>query len=70
MPEGIIFDHEKNSPFSSLDEEVEYDGSQYNDKKKVDCICPKCGRKHVMSFHWSGRGTPRKYCPPCKGGHR
>ena len=37
------------------------------DKMKVECICPKCGKKHVMNFHWIGRGTPRKFCPPCKG---
>jgi hypothetical protein len=37
------------------------------DKMKVECICPKCGNKHMMNFHWIGRGTPRKFCPPCKG---
>jgi hypothetical protein len=36
---------------------------------KVECLCPKCGRKHVMTFHWIGRGTPRKYCPSCKGSY-
>jgi hypothetical protein len=39
---------------------------EYNDKMKVECICPKCGQKHIMTFHWIGRGTPRKYCPVCK----
>lgn len=39
------------------------------DKMKVECICPKCGKKHMMNFHWIGRGTPRKFCPPCKGSH-
>lgn len=38
----------------------------YNDKMKVECICPKCGQRHTMTFHWIGRGTPRKYCPLCK----
>lgn len=37
------------------------------DKMKVECICPKCGNRHMMNFHWIGRGTPRKFCPPCKG---
>ena len=37
------------------------------DKVKVECICPKCGNKHMMNFHWIGRGTPRKFCQPCKG---
>jgi transposase-like protein len=41
----------------------------YNDKMKIECLCPKCGRKHVMSFHWIGRGTPRKYCQSCKGSY-
>ena len=49
-------------------DEFEYDDKNYNSKMKVECICPKCGQRHVMTFHWIGRGTPRKYCPPCKGG--
>ncbi len=44
----------------------EFEDITYNDKMKVECICPKCGRKHIMTFHWIGRGTPRKYCPLCK----
>jgi hypothetical protein len=35
-------------------------------KVKVECICPKCGTKHMMNFRWIGRGTPRKFCPLCK----
>ena len=45
----------------------DFDEIKYNDKIKVECICPKCGQKHKMNFHWIGRGTPRKYCPACKG---
>jgi transposase-like protein len=37
-----------------------------HDKSKVECLCPKCGKKHVMNFHWIGRGTPRKYCQSCR----
>lgn len=37
-----------------------------HDKSKVECICPKCGKKHIMNFHWIGRGTPRKYCQSCR----
>jgi hypothetical protein len=36
------------------------------DKSKVECICPKCDKKHFLSFHWIGRGTPRKYCQNCR----
>lgn len=32
----------------------------------VECICPKCGIGHRMKLLWSGRGKPKKYCPPCK----
>ena len=45
----------------------DFDEINYNDKIKVECICPKCDRKHKISFHWIGRGIPRKYCPACKG---
>jgi len=53
--------------FEELDA-VEFDDKSYNSKMKVECLCPKCGQRHVMAFHWIGRGTPRKYCPSCKGG--
>jgi hypothetical protein len=32
----------------------------------VECICPKCGVTHRLKILWSGRGKPKKYCPPCK----
>ena len=54
----------------AFDDEIDtddYDEIKYNDKMKVECICPKCGIKHKVNFHWIGRGTPRKYCPTCKG---
>ena len=49
-------------------DDFELDDKSYNSKMKVECICPKCGQRHVMAFHWIGRGIPRKYCPSCKGG--
>ena len=55
----------------SFDEELndfDFEDTGYNAKTKVKCICPKCGKQHFMSFRWIGRGTPRKYCPACKGG--
>jgi hypothetical protein len=36
------------------------------DKTAVECICPKCGVRHILNFHWIGRGIPRKFCPLCK----
>jgi len=36
------------------------------DKSKVECICPQCEKKHILNFHWIGRGTPRKYCQNCR----
>ena len=35
-------------------------------KSPVKCICPRCGITHVLSFVWTGRGTPRKYCHRCR----
>ena len=32
----------------------------------VECLCPKCGIAHKVKMLWSGRGKPKKYCPPCK----
>jgi ribosomal protein S27AE len=54
--------------FSEKVNNFEFDDNSYNSKMKVECLCPKCGQRHVMAFHWIGRGTPRKYCPSCKGG--
>jgi transposase-like protein len=54
--------------FSEELDDFEFDDKSYNSKMKVECLCPKCGQRHVMAFHWIGRGTPRKYCPSCKGG--
>jgi transposase-like protein len=55
--------------FSFSEEIDDFDNeTSYNSKMKVECICPKCSQRHVMAFHWIGRGTPRKYCQSCKGG--
>ena len=54
--------HEK--PLDIPDDELE---AVVNfDKSKVECLCPECGKRHIMNFHWIGRGTPRKYCPNCR----
>jgi hypothetical protein len=41
-------------------------GHNHADGITVECICPKCGITHRMKLLWSGRGMPKKYCPPCK----
>jgi predicted RNA-binding Zn-ribbon protein involved in translation (DUF1610 family) len=54
--------HEK--PIENHDDELE---AVVNfDKAKVECLCPECGKRHIMNFHWIGRGTPRKYCQNCR----
>jgi hypothetical protein len=42
------------------------DSDDHNNGLTVECICPKCGTAHRMKLLWSGRGKPKKYCPPCK----
>jgi hypothetical protein len=38
-----------------------------DERTSVECICPRCGIRHRLSFYWSGRGIPKKYCIVCKG---
>ena len=35
-------------------------------KSKVECICPGCGKMHVVKMRWIGRGVPRKFCENCR----
>jgi transposase-like protein len=35
-------------------------------KSKVECICPRCGKMHIMKMRWIGRGVPRKLCQSCR----
>lgn len=35
-------------------------------KSKVACICPGCGKMHIMKMRWIGRGVPRKFCQHCR----
>ena len=46
-----------------IDELLEIKGSG---KSKVECICPGCGRVHIIKMHWIGRGVPRKFCQSCR----
>ena len=45
-----------------VDEEL----MDYDPKKPVDCICPKCRCRHTMQMHWIGNFTPWKYCKRCR----
>jgi hypothetical protein len=51
-------------PIKNADDDFEMDVEW--DKSKVECLCPKCDKKHILNFHWIGRGTPRKYCQNCR----
>jgi predicted RNA-binding Zn-ribbon protein involved in translation (DUF1610 family) len=51
------------------DAEQDYDaasGSEISGKSMVECICPGCGKLHVIKLHWSGRGVCRKFCQVCR----
>ena len=51
-------------PIENADDDFEIDVEW--DKSKVECLCPKCDKKHILSFHLIGRGTPRKYYQNCR----
>lgn len=42
------------------------DPIEFNESLTVECVCPKCGSGHRMKMLWTGRGKPKKFCPPCK----
>jgi hypothetical protein len=33
-----------------------------SNKKATECICPKCGKIHIMFLFWTGSGMPKKFC--------
>ncbi len=35
-------------------------------RRAVRCHCPRCGKKHFLTFSWAGNGTPRMYCYRCR----
>jgi hypothetical protein len=56
----------RNQPIKTLDDEMIHEKDINLEKIIVECICPKCGVRHFLNFPWTGRGTPRKFCPACK----
>ncbi|MFO7708051.1 MAG: hypothetical protein R6V84_07740 [Desulfobacterales bacterium] len=51
------------------DSDHEFDDAQEDgrfSKSKIECICPGCGKMHVMKMNWIGRGAPRKFCQSCR----
>ena len=57
----------KREPLEDADEEFDHlsEGKAFH-KSRVECICPGCGKMHVMKMHWIGRGVPRKFCESCR----
>ena len=40
------------------------------DEVSTECVCPKCGKKHMMKIFYTGTTKPRKYCKECKSTYR
>ncbi len=59
---------EKKQPLEDADQDYgdEFERSISSGKSKIECICPGCGKMHVMKLRWIGRGVPRKFCQRCR----
>jgi transposase-like protein len=66
-PKTDIFPEHEKEPLEDVDQGFDED-SEVEDftKSKVECICPGCGKVHVMRMRWIGRGVPRKFCQSCR----
>ncbi|MCG6910903.1 MAG: hypothetical protein LJE94_12360 [Deltaproteobacteria bacterium] len=53
-------------PGESMGIEPEDEYPAYDLKAEIECICPKCRKRHTMQLHWTGDFTPRKYCRQCR----
>ena len=42
------------------------DIGDYDLKKLIECICPKCRCIHTIQMHWIGDFRPWKYCKRCR----
>lgn len=66
-PESDIVRKNKKEPLEDADQELdELYETKGSSKSKVECICPGCGKVHLMKIHWSGRGMCRKFCESCR----
>lgn len=66
-PKTDIYPKHKKEPIEDFDHEFdESPGVKDLGKSKVECICPGCGKMHVMKMRWIGRGVPRKFCQSCR----
>lgn len=66
-PKTDIFRKHAKEPLEDADSEFDK-ASQIEgpSKSKVECICPGCGKMHIMKMRWIGRGVPRKFCQSCR----
>jgi hypothetical protein len=61
------FPKPKEEPLEDTDHEFDdLSGVEGFGKSKEECICPGCGKMHVMKMRWIGRGVPRKFCQSCR----
>jgi transposase-like protein len=62
----IVTKHIK-APLEDVDQETDQVSEMVEfAKSKVECICPGCGKMHIMKMRWIGRGVPRKFCQSCR----
>jgi hypothetical protein len=62
-----IFPKNKKPQLEDTDPELDQSAElEKFSKSKVECICPGCGKLHVMKMRWIGRGVPRKFCQRCR----
>jgi hypothetical protein len=66
-PKTDTFPMHKKEPLEDADHEFdELSEVEGFGKSKVECLCPGCGKMHVMKMRWIGRGIPRKFCQSCR----
>lgn len=66
-PRTGIFNEKTNRPLEDAGHGFdEWSEAEVFRKSKLECICPGCGKMHVMKIYWIGRGVPRKFCESCR----